>query len=252
MRHVALIYAAGKGSRLHPLTDSIPKCLLKVNGKALIEHQVEACKNAGIKDIVVVLGYKGEAVKQVLGRKAKYVWNKKFETTQTLYSLHCSRKICRGKPIVHIDGDNYFHPAMLKRIIDNRLENVQLIDFSVKLDEEATKALVQHNKLCHVGKDIPLELASGECVGILKLGLRLSGKLYEQAKKSVKEKRYSDHVYNGLNPLFAKNSVSVMSSNGLYWVEIDFINDLERAQEMARFSEMQPKKENSLMVQIGE
>jgi len=265
MNRVVLIYAAGRGSRMKHHTNTIPKCLLKINGKTIIEHQVESCLKAGLRDIVVILGYKGEAIKRILGRKARYVWNKKFATTQTLYSLHCSRKACKGQAVIHIDGDNYFDPSLLKRIVKSPLQNAQLIDFNVKLDEEATKAVVMDKRLRYVDKSIPLHIASGECVGILKLGSSMSRKLYEQARKFARQRRFDSHVHNGMNKLLLDNFVAAIPTNNAYWIEIDFEKDLARAREMAQtnirpYAKEKQKMRNrsahakriSLAMQIGE
>ena len=75
--HVAIILAAGEGKRMRPYTNNTSKCLLKVGNKRLIEHIVDACEEAGIKDIVVVVGYQKKRVKRLLGNRVKYVVNKK-------------------------------------------------------------------------------------------------------------------------------------------------------------------------------
>lgn len=54
----AIILAAGKGSRLLPMTLLKPKPLLKINGKTILENMIKRLKNAGVKDITVVTGYK--------------------------------------------------------------------------------------------------------------------------------------------------------------------------------------------------
>jgi UTP-glucose-1-phosphate uridylyltransferase len=59
---VAVILAAGKGTRLHPYSKHIPKPLTKVLGKPIIEHTIRALQSVGIKDIVVVTGYLGNLV----------------------------------------------------------------------------------------------------------------------------------------------------------------------------------------------
>ncbi|MEK6968159.1 MAG: phosphocholine cytidylyltransferase family protein [Nanoarchaeota archaeon] len=233
MNHTAIIFAAGKGVRLRPHTNTIPKCMLKVNGKTLIEYQVEACKQAGITEIIVIVGYKGEKIKRLLKDTVRYVWNNKFAETQTLYSLHLTQKLCQGLPVIHIDGDNYFEPLLIKKIIANPSQNVLLMEFRNKLDKEATKAVIQNKRLRYVSKDIPLDRASGESTGILKLSASLSSKLYEQARKSARQKRYELHVHDGLNQLLTNNVVRTMPCNESYWLEIDFKKDLARARTIA-------------------
>ena len=56
----AIIIAAGTGSRLNPLTDDKPKCMLELNGKTLLQYQIEALRGAGIDRIVLIKGYRKE------------------------------------------------------------------------------------------------------------------------------------------------------------------------------------------------
>ncbi len=65
----AVILAGGKGTRLLPLTKKIPKCLVKIGEKPLIEHQILFLKKNGIKEIWLLLGYLGEKVKKYLEDK---------------------------------------------------------------------------------------------------------------------------------------------------------------------------------------
>ena len=58
----AVILAAGKGTRLEPLTNTMPKCMLPLAGKPILEHIVLAMRGAGITDIVMVVGYRSEDI----------------------------------------------------------------------------------------------------------------------------------------------------------------------------------------------
>jgi NDP-sugar pyrophosphorylase family protein len=57
-----IILAAGRGSRMNSLTEDLPKCLLEVVGKPLLQHQINALKTAGITDLLIVTGYKRESL----------------------------------------------------------------------------------------------------------------------------------------------------------------------------------------------
>ena len=68
----AMILAAGRGERMRPLTDTTPKPLLTVGGKALIEHHIEAVARAGIHDIVINHAWLGEQIEQHLGDGSRF------------------------------------------------------------------------------------------------------------------------------------------------------------------------------------
>ena len=62
----AMILAAGTGSRLRPLTNEVPKCMVKVNGVPMIERAIDALVAAGIKKLIIGLGYKSEVLKDFI------------------------------------------------------------------------------------------------------------------------------------------------------------------------------------------
>jgi len=68
----AMILAAGRGERLRPLTDTVPKPLLEVRGRPLIEHHLEALSRAGFTEIVINLSWLGNQVRDRLGNGADF------------------------------------------------------------------------------------------------------------------------------------------------------------------------------------
>ncbi|OFZ51326.1 MAG: hypothetical protein A3D92_06385, partial [Bacteroidetes bacterium RIFCSPHIGHO2_02_FULL_44_7] len=174
--HTAIILAAGLGSRLRPFTNDTPKCLLRVGGRRIIECVVDACEQAGIEDIVVVVGYQANKIKRILGDRVKYIMNNKYDSTNTMYSMWLTRKHCRGRPVVHMNGDTLFDPAMLKELLDHPFPDAMLVDFKGKLDEEATRVVTQGNQLRIVGKDFPVSISTGECLGTRKFSARTASK----------------------------------------------------------------------------
>jgi len=68
----AMILAAGRGERMRPLTDAVPKPLLAVRGRPLIEHHVRACASAGITRIVINLSWLGSQIRDHLGDGGRY------------------------------------------------------------------------------------------------------------------------------------------------------------------------------------
>ncbi len=89
---IATILAAGKGSRLMPRTEYIPKTLVPVNGKPMFFYLLEALVKAGIEKVYVVVGYKKEVLKSIVGPKYKnlsivYIDNDEYDTTNNIVSF---------------------------------------------------------------------------------------------------------------------------------------------------------------------
>ena len=85
----AIILAAGMGTRLRPLTNEIPKCLVKVAGIPMVERQIQFLHEAGITDITLVSGYKAEKLDYLIeSYGVRIVFNELFDTCNNIYSLY--------------------------------------------------------------------------------------------------------------------------------------------------------------------
>ena len=99
----AMILAAGRGQRLRPLTDTCPKPLLKIAGKALIEYHIQALSQVGIKEIVINVCYLGEQIKKALGSGKK--WGVALEYSEEDPVLETGGGIVKALPLL---GDTPF------------------------------------------------------------------------------------------------------------------------------------------------
>lgn len=102
MEKYAIILAAGKGSRMN---SDIPKCAIDFFGKTIIERIVDACLENEFQEIIVVIGYKGEIIKNILGNKVTYVYQE--EQLGTAHAVWCCDEKLKNKDgiCVIIPGD---------------------------------------------------------------------------------------------------------------------------------------------------
>jgi glucose-1-phosphate thymidylyltransferase len=121
----AVILAAGEGKRVRPLTRSRPKALLPVANRPIIEYVIEALLKNGIRDIVVVVGYRKEQVIRFLNELevpiTVVVQDKQLGTA---HALNCAKSHITGDFLL-LPGDNYIDPHSIGRIKDIR--NAMLI-----------------------------------------------------------------------------------------------------------------------------
>ena len=116
-----MILAAGMAKRLRPLTDSMPKCLLKVGGRTLLERTVEAMRQAGISEFVVVTGYRADMIRDFLtaydeSLSFTFLHNADYEHNNNIYSLWMAGEVVRGKDFLLMDSDIFCDPAAVVRI----------------------------------------------------------------------------------------------------------------------------------------
>lgn len=108
----AMILAAGRGERMRPLTDSLPKPLLKVNGKSLIEYHIEKLKQIGVKDIVINHAWLGEKIEAVLGDGSSYGVNISYSPEisgglETAGGISKALHLLGNNPFIVVNGDVY-------------------------------------------------------------------------------------------------------------------------------------------------
>ena len=120
----AVILAAGKDENLSPLTNEIPKTLLDIKGKTILERQLDILKNAGIYDIAVVRGYQKH---QIDYPGLVYFDNNAFQKTGSLVSLLLAREYLDTDTIV-LYGDILFESETLVRLMESRGDTTLVVD----------------------------------------------------------------------------------------------------------------------------
>lgn len=105
----AMILAAGRGERMRPLTDTLPKPLLKVDGKALIEYHIQELKSAGIKEILINTAWLGEIIPEYLGDGAYWGVNLTYSHEETALEtaggIRKALSFFDDEPFVVVNGD---------------------------------------------------------------------------------------------------------------------------------------------------
>src|SRR5687768_6496711 len=119
----AVILAAGMGSRLAPLTDVRPKCLVEVLGRPILFRQLDHLAAAGVasSDVVIVGGYKVEVLRDQLAKAGfgdvTVVFNEMYEPWNNFWSLYTAEPAVRGHDILQFDGDVILDEKILPRMI---------------------------------------------------------------------------------------------------------------------------------------
>lgn len=110
---VAVVLAAGKGERLMEVSD-VPKPLVQLDGKSLLHRNLQCLRRAGVEEIIVVLGYRGEEIRQALGGEEGlcFVENPAWERNSGL-SLLAARDAVAGRPFFLTMADHVYSPDVL-------------------------------------------------------------------------------------------------------------------------------------------
>ena len=127
-----IILAAGQGTRLRPLTDNCPKCMVEVNGKSIIERQINTMRSCGIQDseITIVFGYCHEVLKEKFrDTQIRFIVNEEYETTNMVCSLMCAREVMNTADDILISyGDIIYSEEVLNRLLQTTEDSAVIVD----------------------------------------------------------------------------------------------------------------------------
>ncbi len=244
MEHVGVILAAGLGSRLRPLTDTTPKCLLDVGGVTLLERQLYRLAAAGVRRSVVVVGYLQEQIEDYLRRvppplEVKLAPNPVYATTGNCLSVLAARPQTGEAGILIIDGDVVLTGDALARLLADPAPCSVLLDRETSLGEEEMKAkLDEHGRIQTLSKKLPPAVCAGESIGVNKVGgagLALLWQELERMQRGDAQGYYEDAFQLLIDGGTEFRTVPIGHHE---WTEIDDLADLEDAR--ARFAGVAP------------
>jgi MurNAc alpha-1-phosphate uridylyltransferase len=130
---IAMILAAGRGERLRPITDTVPKCLVEVRGQSLLERHLEHVSKAGIKDVVINLGWLGEQIVERVGSGSEYGLNILYsdegdDVLETGGGIHKALPILGSEPFLVLNADIFTEmPVPEITLRDNALGHLVLV-----------------------------------------------------------------------------------------------------------------------------
>lgn len=231
----AIVLAAGKSTRLYPLTLSTPKCLLPIGGKAIVDHQIESLIEAGIMGLVIVVGcYKQQIIDHLAEKnypiEITYIENDKYETTHPITSLQFAREHIVG-PIIFFHCDVLFTPDAIKRLLADIHESTLLCREGL-WDEEAGKIIVDaEGRVRELGKHIEKDRATGEYLQVAKFGTDFCKRLVAVLEERTSTGR-DGYTIDAFNDVIQDDSILAfgLPFTGVA-MEIDTIEDYEAAKK---------------------
>lgn len=189
----AIILAAGYGRRMLPLTLRRPISLLPLKrGVSVLDLQIRNLKKAGVNKVVLILGYQNKKLEKEAKKyrviSIETVYNPFFKEADNLVSLWVGREFIKNKIIV-INGDDIFHPDIIKQLQKNRSPVCVVVDKKNRYLKDEMKVGFKKNKLIKISKEIPLSQAGGRSVGIIKFQNEGINWLKEALEFEVEENR---------------------------------------------------------------
>jgi L-glutamine-phosphate cytidylyltransferase len=235
-----IILAAGQGKRLLPLTADVPKALLDIGGKTLVERQVEAFAENGLKDFVVVTGYAADKMQAALvdiskrlGVTVTTIFNPFYAVADNLASCWLARG-AMDRDFIQVNGDNVFRADLVARLLADTPHDIAVaINRKDSFDADDMKVMLDAGRLTEVGKTLPLDTVDAEAIGFYvfrRSGVQAYVNELELAMQDPQGlKRWFP---SAIGSLAKKTPIGTIDASGLRWSEVDFPVDLQQARAL--------------------
>jgi len=227
-----LILAAGMGTRLRPMTDSKPKCLVEVNCKPIIFKQIENLVENNIDDITIVAGYKHDVLQSKIREKfpfVKVIVNDKYETTNNMYSAYMAHENFSDKEFLLMNGDVFYDKLVITELKKNIYVNSIVVEKNNYIDENM-KVTVKDNRIQKISKQISQEDAYGVSIDVYKFSKEGGRIFFNQIIDYVENKQEKNQWTEvALNDILSKIPFTPCHLVGR-WIEIDNNEDLKKAE----------------------
>lgn len=228
----AVICMAGEGKRLRPLTNDIPKGMIRIGNKTILEYLLDNLSAVGLKDVIIVIGYKGDQVKKKIGTRykdchIKYVNNPDYAITDNSYSLWLARNLIPDG-MIFFNGDIVVHENILRRALQSKHTNALVVDDSGDLKDDAMKVHLDAGKLREIGKKI-LSQPNGWAIGIYRLSKNGTNRYFEILDDFFRDGPNSLSFVVPIELIAKKITIYALSTRGEPWKEIDTHGDYTQA-----------------------
>lgn len=247
--NTAVILVAGYGSRLMPLTETTPKCLVQVKGKPILVNTLDNLEKNGIKEAVIVVGHLKDVIIASIGHdyhgiKIKYVYNEIYKKTNSMYSLWLAREYLKKGALI-IEGDSISEEGLINKVLGlDKNKSYWVVDQFTEEYDGSMSTTDDKGKITKVevirDPDVINEKLQDnpqnkwKSTGILKVsaeyGVKLAQWLDEDVKKGNTNLYYDLIIANHIKdlPLYVCNVI------GMRWFEIDNFEDLKKAEIIFR------------------
>lgn len=241
----ALILAAGKGSRLGVETEDKPKALVKINGKPILQYQLEALLACKIKNIIIIIGYKGNKIKKFIEEikledrfkdlNIRLIENKNYDKTNSAYSFFLAKNEINDS-YIHLNCDIIFFPGLLKNLIDSKYENVIIIDRKIDLTDNMEQVIMNKDKIVRMRNTL-LNRAIGKAVGIAKLSPTNISWIKDRISNCINKGDKNQNFYGIIRSAVEHLDFYGLDSKNEFIYEINTTSDLKKGRDLLNKSQ---------------
>ena len=257
----AIILAAGNGTRLGRLTQSIPKCMVEVNGVSMIERSLRILDTKSLKRIVVVIGFKGQVlIDFIAGLNIKteivFVENEVYSTTNNIYSLYKAKDYLLDQDTLLMESDLIYEETAIDQVLNSSFDTLALVaKYDIWMDGTVVTLNDDYDIQSFVSKpDFDYDKVDGyyKTVNIYKFSKSFSQGTYvpflEAYCKAMGNNEYYEQVLKVIAHMDDR-AIKGLILEDCKWYEVDDVNDLDIAEVI--FAPSIKHKFDKLMSKFG-
>jgi choline kinase len=236
----AFILAAGVGQRLGKDGEIQPKCLLRFNGKSLLERHLNYLRHYQIDEVVIAVGYQAQRIQdeiRALGAEnwVSTVYNPEYTKGSVISLWTLCQHLADSDRLLLMDADVLYDRQIIERLVKTNISNCFLLDRDFEAGDEPVKLCVKDGYLVEFRKQVPLNLAydfAGESVGFFRLENAIAHRLANRTEQYIAEGLHDQPYEEVIRDLLLETPeiFGYEDITGLPWIEIDFPQDIQRAQ----------------------
>jgi dTDP-glucose pyrophosphorylase len=219
----AVVLAAGLGKRLAAISAEKPKVLVKVGEKTLIEHNLDKLRRLGIKQIALVIGYKGEMVKELLDKTVTYYQQK--EQLGTAHAFHCAKDFVDESFFLGLNGDMFFTDHLNDFI---RLSPPAVAVYPVKDASRYGRLEIKKGKLVSVKEKLAEPVPGFINAGVYLFPREVFSWIEKTPLSPRKEYEVTDTIQMMVNAGWQFTAYELKG----FWRDIAYVSDIEEAQRV--------------------
>lgn len=221
----AIILAAGLGRRLRPYTNNLPKCLIKIKGKTILERQINLLMACGIRDILIVCGFQAEKVRLFCSKfkGVRVIFNPFYAHSNSVVSVWLSKDKW-DEDLIFMNSDILLDKMLLKEMIQDKSSISILVK---KGEKEGYRVRLNKEKVQKMAMNIPDKLTFGVYSGITKINRKSLDLFGSVLGKWLEQGRWNDWYEDVVSEMAGKGcGVKPILINSFFWHEIDTPEDL--------------------------
>ncbi len=237
----AIILAAGVGRRLGKTGQSQPKSLLRFEDKSLLQRHLEHLRHYQIEQVAIAVGYQAESIQaeiKAMGAESwvSTVYNPDYSQGSVVSLWTLREYLTAGEDLLLMDADVLCARSMIERLVQTKIANCFLLDRDFEPGEEPVKLCVKSGSLVEFRKQVAADLAydfAGESVGFFRFDSTVAKRLAMGTQDYVTQERQEEPYEEVIRDLLLQTPerFGYEDITGFPWIEIDFPEDLQRAQQ---------------------